>query len=395
MKRSFLLILFIFFVLGFSTNQQPQWKGTITEEDGVKVIKNPKEPLYGELTFELEEDLSIGNEEDENYLFYKIRDIQVDRDGSIYISDSGNHRVQKFDKNGNYLLTIGKKGQGPGEFKVPTYIQIDNDSGNIFVNNESRKIIIFDKEGKYIDKDIIVQEGVTDFYVDSSKNIWGKFFWPGNHSIKKVNPGGEVVKKLTEIPFSHTIITLKRDITGSTGYSRNLFITHGYEHDVFISKIDSDTFIYGNSAHYELNIVDNEGEIICIIQKDEPLNKFSGRDKSEVEYNVKKEIASEGHLAPDVSLKFPEYKPFFYSIFSDNEGRIYVQKAPRARKKLGICIYDIFSKDGCYLYRATISIFPYDIENGYLYTRFVDGDTGNEFAKRYKIKNWDRIKYSI
>jgi hypothetical protein len=96
-----------------------------------------------------------------------------------------------------------------------------------------------------------------------------------------------------------------------------------------------------------------------------------------------------------VSLKFPEYKPFFYSIFSDGEGRIYVQKAPRARKKLGICICDIFDKGGYYLYRATISIFPYDIESGYLYTRFVDEDTGNEFVKRYKIKNWDRIKYSI
>ena len=246
MKREFFLILSILLLYGFSINQKPRWKGTIEEENGVTVIKNPMEPLYGEIVFELEEDLSIGNEEDENYLFYKIRDIQVDRDGSIYISDSGNHRVQKFDKNGNYLLTIGKKGQGPGEFKVPMHIQIDNDSGNIFVNNESRKIIIFDKEGKYIDKDIIVEEGVTDFYVDSSMNVWGKFFWPGNHSIKKVNPGGEVVKKLTEIPFSHTIITLKRDIKGSTGYSRNLFITHGYEHDVFISKIDSNTFIYGN-----------------------------------------------------------------------------------------------------------------------------------------------------
>ena len=55
-------------------SQDVKWKGTIEDEDGIKVIRNPKEPLYGEITFELEEDLSIGNEEDESYMFYQARD---------------------------------------------------------------------------------------------------------------------------------------------------------------------------------------------------------------------------------------------------------------------------------------------------------------------------------
>ena len=58
-------IALIFLSVSAIENQIPQWKGTIEEEDGVKVIKNPNEPLYGEITFQLEEDLSIGNEEDE------------------------------------------------------------------------------------------------------------------------------------------------------------------------------------------------------------------------------------------------------------------------------------------------------------------------------------------
>jgi len=40
--------------------QKTEWKGAIEEENGVTVIKNQKEPLYGEIKFELEEDLSIG-----------------------------------------------------------------------------------------------------------------------------------------------------------------------------------------------------------------------------------------------------------------------------------------------------------------------------------------------
>ena len=80
--------------------QKAEWKGKIEIENGVKIIQNPGYPLYGEIKLELEEDLSIGNENDENYLFYRARDIQVDLEGNIYVLDSGNHRLQVFDKNG-------------------------------------------------------------------------------------------------------------------------------------------------------------------------------------------------------------------------------------------------------------------------------------------------------
>jgi len=106
----------IIFVYG---NQNPQWKGTIEEEEGVKVIKNPNETLFGEITFDLEEDLSIGNEEDENYMFYSGVQLAVDSSGNIFALDRRNYRVQKYDKNGKYLQTIGRHGQGPGELEAP------------------------------------------------------------------------------------------------------------------------------------------------------------------------------------------------------------------------------------------------------------------------------------
>ena len=42
-----------------------------------------------------------------------------DKDGNIYILDTGNTRIQKFGPDGEYLATIGRKGQGPGEFIMP------------------------------------------------------------------------------------------------------------------------------------------------------------------------------------------------------------------------------------------------------------------------------------
>ena len=91
------------------------------------IINNPAEPQYGEIAFDLEEDLVLGNESDENYLFYRVWDIQADARGNIYVLDSGATRIQKYDKNGKYLQTIGRQGQGPGEFQRPIILIVDKD----------------------------------------------------------------------------------------------------------------------------------------------------------------------------------------------------------------------------------------------------------------------------
>ena len=87
MVVSVVFFISILIVITFYSQQQPQWKGIIGEENGVKVIKNPNEPLYGEIEFELEEDLSIGDEEDENLAFYNMVRVEADSKGNIYVLD--------------------------------------------------------------------------------------------------------------------------------------------------------------------------------------------------------------------------------------------------------------------------------------------------------------------
>jgi len=139
------IILFLFFLFTFilfpaagtQDSQKVEWKGEITTEKGVKVVKNPREPLCGKIKFNLEEDLSIGREDDENYLFYMVRGIALDSKHNIYVTDWGNHRIQKFDSNGVYLQTIGRHDQGPGEFETIMDLKIDEQTGDIYVLDSS------------------------------------------------------------------------------------------------------------------------------------------------------------------------------------------------------------------------------------------------------------------
>jgi hypothetical protein len=69
--------------------------------------------------------------------------IAVDAGGNAYVTDSGNHRIQKFDSDGHYLLQYGSQGSGDGQFQFPTGITVDS-GGAIYVadtgNNRVQKL---------------------------------------------------------------------------------------------------------------------------------------------------------------------------------------------------------------------------------------------------------------
>jgi len=78
--------------------------------------------------------------------------LTTDQEGNLYIVDTGNQRVQVFDKNGKFKLFINgsKDGKGDSVFVNPRGIGVDS-HGNLFVvSNLTHFIYVFDKTGKQI-----------------------------------------------------------------------------------------------------------------------------------------------------------------------------------------------------------------------------------------------------
>jgi hypothetical protein len=70
-------------------------------------------------------------------------------DGGFFVLDSGNFRVERFDKNRKFIGTWGRNGSGAGEFVSPTDIDIDR-AGSIFVSDDRRHDIqVFTSDGTY------------------------------------------------------------------------------------------------------------------------------------------------------------------------------------------------------------------------------------------------------
>ena len=122
----FTAVLFLETQASCINKKKIDWIGSVEEVNGLTIVNNPKEPLYGELVFDLKEDLSIGDVQNENYLFSMILRIEKDSDGNIYVLEAGrNPRIQKFSPMGKFLCAFGSFRQGPGEYQAPGRILID------------------------------------------------------------------------------------------------------------------------------------------------------------------------------------------------------------------------------------------------------------------------------
>jgi streptogramin lyase len=80
--------------------------------------------------------------------------IAVDAQGNLYVMDSGNNRIQKFDSDGNFLTLWGSKGTDDGQFNCSSFCMVAVDlQGNVFVtDNNNTRIQKFDSNGKFLAK---------------------------------------------------------------------------------------------------------------------------------------------------------------------------------------------------------------------------------------------------
>ncbi len=76
--------------------------------------------------------------------FWGPRDVAVDADGNVWVADTGTGRVVKYGPDGGFIEAFGGMGAGAGQFQEPTAIEISA-SGDIFVaDSGNRRVQRFD-----------------------------------------------------------------------------------------------------------------------------------------------------------------------------------------------------------------------------------------------------------
>jgi len=90
---------------------------------------------------------SVGSKEGE--LFYPTN-LALGPDNYLYISETGNFRVQKFTLDGKFVKSFGKVGTGLGQFARPKGVAVDRDGRIHVVDAAFENVQVMNKDGKLL-----------------------------------------------------------------------------------------------------------------------------------------------------------------------------------------------------------------------------------------------------
>lgn len=356
-----LLIFLIFVLLRKSNDHQSRWKGEIIETSDRIIVRNPAEPAYKDYQLELEHLFTLGNQPDENYVFHQARGIGLDSQENIYVLDSGNFRIQVFDSNGKYLRTIGRRGQGPGEFPgFVTSFHI-SEKGYLYVGF-GRLISRLTGVGEY-DGSISVPFYLYNFFVDSNENIYGNIIeWHeetqnDKRSIVRLNREGKIERE-----YFH--MWRERD---------------QFRGDIVSTRTTDGKLIYGWSEQHLFYINHEEKDKLIEVVSAIPPLPFSKEEKNMLREQQKR-MRTRLKDAP-----VPQYKAYIHKIIADDYGYIWIAAPPFSEERQ--CLFDVFDSRGRYLYRFNLKYFPRVITKNYLYSLRLDPDIGY-LVEKVKMGNW-------
>jgi outer membrane protein assembly factor BamB len=351
------LCVFMFF--SSCEHRKSDWQGTIEKANGVTVVHNPIEPLYGEGTCSILEEFSIGMAEGpEVYMFSGIMDMAVDDDGNIYVADMQANHVRVFDQDGTYVRTIGGgRGQGPGEFMMLRGIQITHDGKLRALDRMKGMLSDFTLDGGFIVSTRI--KGVTGTILSICFDSRGRSYL---ESVK-MNENNKMTVEITVYDSEFNLlkkIASKEVLQSAVGS----FLPWRLANQEYI--------VYGDNETYEIYILNPDFKLIRKIEKEYHPTEVK---KEEVESRLGRPLKSSDVL--------PKYYPAYGHISADEEGRIYVQTWETT--ETGSYYYDVFDAEGRYLTRF---IFLYQFKpiwkNGRVFTIESDDD-GLPLIRCYKI----------
>ena len=128
-----------------------------------------------------------------NGQFDDLRGIDVDADGNVYIVDSGNNRIQKFSGTGTFITSWGEAGNGQSQFNEPHGIAVQGNRVYV-VDQGNRRVQVFDLNGVYQSQFGSAGSGDSQFSDPSLIDVDAQGFIyisdTGNNRVQKFRPDG-------------------------------------------------------------------------------------------------------------------------------------------------------------------------------------------------------------
>jgi hypothetical protein len=211
-------------------------------------------------------------DEANSYILTLPTDIAFDKDDSVYILDRREYSIFKFDMNGKFISSIGKKGNGPGEIQFPMSIAIKD--GYLFLFGLTPLINKYNLAGQFISSTPKEYKFVQDIKAFPEKFFLGTEYNGDelNISLKRYDWSGKMTNIIDKIDYKHYFSKKQLDESRSL-MSSNI-------EDLTYNITNKGEIIYARTDKYEIRKhIDGKSKVI--IKEDHRAKKIGNRSGAE------------------------------------------------------------------------------------------------------------------
>jgi hypothetical protein len=323
-----------------------------TTTTGVVVVENTGVPTWtDESAWRLSESLRLGSASlvgSKAEQFGSVVSVESDSRGRIYILDGQSQSVSVFLHDGTFLHTVGRRGQGPGEFTAAWALSIGSGDTLTVLDDGMMRYSIFSPDGSFVEMHprAIVGYGAplqarlaSGGYID-----WG-LGYPDGRSGKRVifypvryGQGFERVDTFPAITYNQDMVSSGR--MPLMDYGGFLVITPDAEGNIWFAqsqtyRVCRRTLKADTTVAFTLPV-----EPVPVREAD--------RERVRDRWSRRPELQAEQLDA------LPEVKPIIYGILPDNEGHVFIF-VDVAEAVTGTAV-DVFRDTGVYLGRMSLPV---------------------------------------
>jgi len=362
---------------------------TFDVPEGVRVIGYAATP-DDERTerIDLVEDLVLGlDDSDPEQRFYGLRDVDADGDGNLWVLDGGNSRIQVFDRDGAFVRTVGREGQGPGELESPSWLTVAGE--HVIVRSAQSRISVFSAlDGSHVGDATVSESG---FSLSTLTGRSDGTFYAGTTEFDR---SGDTPLSVGEVPAELIVARFNQDAGMLNEVVRLpsvvIFVSSAAEKRPagvarpFASFAAARTGeVYGITAsQYQVIALDADAEPAWALRVAYEPAELS-------EEIIEGAVESARTRRPDTTradLLWPDRLPALSHVAVDGHGHIYVYPHFERGEELEDRPVDVYSPDGELLFSGMILDRQWRRARGdYVYAAGSDRVTGELLVWRWRL----------
>lgn len=315
--------------------------------------------------------------------FLYPRRFVVDSRGYVFMLNFREKTIAKYGRDGTFVGEFGREGEGPGEMRLPTDIELDGHDNITTYDAGNRRFTVFNNDGdllRTMEFSEISYNRMEGFRIASD----GTYFVEIREPDFAGDRGGTAVKLVRyreDLSDRRVVVEDKvKDYVYEQEGSALLTIPLPFNAEFHWDIAPDGTVVIARSASYEIVILDQDLHELHRFRHPGTRVRITPEDREHW-------LASVGPGDNDDvrrRVEFPREKPFFFRLAVDHEGFIVVVTYARNEDST-VC--DVFATDGTYVGAFDLPTF---LSKGVFHAGFVYGWKGFDDGEGGRVYSLNR-----